>query len=96
MAHNSSWQGCALYLFCLFLFSSSDTPIVGVLDGMNENGLHRLLHLNACSPVHGTIWEELGGMALEDMLWLLVLRFQNPMPCHSQLAFSASHTADKV
>jgi hypothetical protein len=29
--------------------------------GLNENDLHRLIYLNAWSPVGGTVWEGLGG-----------------------------------
>ena len=31
---------------------------------LNENGSHRLLCLDAWSPVKGTVWEGLGGVAL--------------------------------
>lgn len=31
--------------------------------GLNETGHLRLVHSNACSPVGGTVWEELGRCA---------------------------------
>ena len=31
---------------------------------LNENGAHRLICLNAGSPVGGTVWEGLGSVAL--------------------------------
>ena len=41
---------------------------------------HRFIYLNAWSPVHGTIWEGLGGVAfLEDV-------------CHSSVDFGVSKT----
>lgn len=32
--------------------------------GLNENGLYRLMYLNALSPVGELIWEGLGGVTL--------------------------------
>ena len=45
-------------------------------------GSHRRMHLNACSEVGGTIWEELGGVELlEEVYYLRVsLRLPKPMP----------------
>ena len=33
-------------------------------DGLDINGLNRLLYLNTWSPVTGSVWEGLGGVAL--------------------------------
>jgi hypothetical protein len=35
--------------------------------GLNENGPHSLMCLNAWSPVGGLFGEELGGVALEEL-----------------------------
>ena len=35
------------------------------MGSLNENGSNRLMHLNACSEVGGTIWEELGGIGVD-------------------------------
>lgn len=36
--------------------------------GLNMNASHRLIYLNASSPLGRTVWEGLGGVALsEDM-----------------------------
>lgn len=32
--------------------------------GLNEKGPHRLLYLNVCSVVGGTVWDRLGNVAL--------------------------------
>jgi hypothetical protein len=40
--------------------------------GFNKNGPHKLMYLNGWSPVGGTIWEGLGGVAsLEELGWAL-------------------------
>ena len=36
--------------------------------GLNENDPHRLIYLNAWSPVGGTIWKGLGGVALLEKM----------------------------
>jgi hypothetical protein len=37
---------------------------------LDENNLHRLVHLIGWAPVGGTVWEGLGGMALlEDKFY---------------------------
>jgi hypothetical protein len=50
---------------------------------------HRLIYLNVCSTVDGTVWEGLGGVALleEVCLWGWALRFQRPMPFSVCLSF---------
>jgi hypothetical protein len=38
-------------------------------EGLNENGLQRVMYLNTWPLVGGTVWEELGGVAsLEENL----------------------------
>lgn len=52
-------------------FSQSETSIFSRADewqavssqdceGLNKNGPHRFMCLNTCSPIGGTVWEELG------------------------------------
>jgi hypothetical protein len=50
--------------------------------GLNENGTHRLICLNAQSPLGRTVWEGLGGVAsLKEMCyWEWALRFQKSIP----------------
>lgn len=31
-------------------------------DGLNENGLHRIIYLDVWFPVDGTVWEGVGGV----------------------------------
>ena len=38
-------------------FAQASLEFVGYFDGLNENGPHRLLYLNAWYPVGGTVWE---------------------------------------
>ena len=47
---------------------------------LNETGLHRLIYLNACFSVGGTVWEGLRGVALLEQVchWVWALRFQKP------------------
>jgi hypothetical protein len=42
------------------------------------NGSHRLIYLNTCPPVGGTVWEGLGGVALLEEVchWGWALMFQ--------------------
>lgn len=40
--------------------------------GLDENGSHRLVCLNALFPVGGTVWEGLGGAALSEEVSLEV------------------------
>ena len=49
---------------------------------MSENVPFGLIDLKAWSPVGGTAWEGLGGIAvLEDVChWVWALRFQKPKP----------------
>ena len=49
---------------------------------MNKNGSQRLIYLNACYPVHGTVLETLGDMSLLEEVchWRCALGFQNLMP----------------
>jgi hypothetical protein len=37
--------------------------------GLDENGPHRPMYLNAWLPVSGTVWEGLGGMALLEEVY---------------------------
>lgn len=39
-------------------------------DGLNDNGPHRCIYLNAWSAVGGTVWRGLGGVALVEELLL--------------------------
>lgn len=44
----------------------------GHYGGLNENCPHVLIYLNAWSPVGGSIWERLGGVAsLEEVCYYL-------------------------
>lgn len=53
--------------------------------GLNENDLDRLIYLNAWSPISGTPWEGLGGMAwLEEACHFEVLKVHTkPSVCFS-------------
>ena len=52
--------------------------VLALCGGLNENGSHGLIYLKACSPVGGTFWEGLRGVALLEEVchWKQVLRFQ--------------------
>ena len=41
--------------------------------GLNENAPHRLRYLNTQSPVGDTVWDSLGGVALQGCMPLGVL-----------------------
>ena len=60
--------------------------------GLNENGTHRLIRLNAQSPLGRTVWEGLGGVAsLKEMCyWEWALRFQKSIPFQRSLCLSLS------
>ena len=47
-------------------------------DGLNENGPHRLIYLNAWLRVGRTVWEGIGGVALLEEV------------CHWRAGFDAS------
>jgi len=50
--------------------AGATTPVYGC-GGLNENDLHRLIYLNALSPVCGTVQEGLGGVASCVTVFLL-------------------------
>lgn len=62
--------------------------------GLNEKGLHRLIGLNACFPVGGTVWEELGGVASLEEVCLCgrggFKKKKKPIPFYLLLTFSLS------
>ena len=49
---------------------------------LNENSHHRLIYLDTCSVIGGTVWEGLGGLAVlgEVCHWSCTLSFRNPKP----------------
>jgi hypothetical protein len=46
------------------LLLKEDSNRIVSYGGLGENGVHRLICLNGLSLVGGTVWEELGGVAL--------------------------------
>ena len=47
------------------------SPLRALLDGVNDNGPHRLKGLNTCSLVCGTFWKE------EENVWLCLMSCVN-------------------
>jgi hypothetical protein len=59
---------------------------------------HELIYLNTCSPVAGTVWEGLGGVALLEEVchhrW--ALKFQRPEPLPVSFPLPQAYRADVI
>jgi hypothetical protein len=76
------------------LLAIADGKVAGRwVGGLNENGPHRLMHLNALSIVGETVWEGLEGVALLEVChWGWALRFHKPTLLYKPITgLSLSH-----
>lgn len=72
--HRSKCVVCPLeeegrHHFGIEFSSTSKNPAGPHTTGLKENGLHRLIYLNAWFPVGGTVWEGLEGVPLLEEVY---------------------------